>query len=95
MENSVKKVLEINRRAMSIDYIMFTTKKYEREERSSPVCILNNKRDNVQMSYISKRIINIAKLTTTNFVAKTTRAEDVGVVAAGVAVAVAVIVVGS
>jgi hypothetical protein len=80
---------------MIIDYIMYTIKKYESKERSSPVCILNNKRDNVQMSYISKSIINIAKLTTTNFVAKTTRAEDVGVVAAGVAVAVAVIVVGS
>jgi hypothetical protein len=52
---------------------------------------LSNKRDNVQMSYISKSIMNIAKLTTTNFVAKTTRAEDVGVVAVGVVV----VVVGS
>jgi hypothetical protein len=68
---------------------MFTAKKYESKERSSPVCILRKKRDNVQMSYISKSIINIAKLTTTNFEAITTRAEDVGVVAVGVAVAVA------
>jgi hypothetical protein len=96
-------VLEINIRAMTIDYIMFTTKKYENKERSSPVCILSNKRDNVQISYISKRIINIVRLTTTNFVAITTRAEDVGVVTGGVAVAgcvagaegVAVAVVGS
>jgi hypothetical protein len=95
--------LKINIRAMIIDYIMFTTKKYENKERSSPVCILRNKRDNVQMSYISKSIINIAKLTTTNFVATTTRAEDVVFVAIGVAVAegvagaegVAVVVVGS
>jgi hypothetical protein len=36
------------------------------------------------MSYISRRVINIAKHTTTNFVAITTRAEDVAV--AGVAV---------
>jgi 3-deoxy-D-manno-octulosonate 8-phosphate phosphatase KdsC-like HAD superfamily phosphatase len=87
--------LKINIRAMIIDCIMFTTKKYENKER--------NKRDNVQMSYISKSIINIAKLTATNFVAITTRAEDVGVVAADVAVAVgvaraggvAVVVVGS
>jgi hypothetical protein len=73
---------------MIIDYIMVTTKKYENKERASPVCILSNKRDNVQMSYISKSIMNIAKLTTTNFVAKTTRAEDVGVVAVGVVVVV-------
>ena len=38
---------------------------------------------NVQMSDISKSIINIAKLTTTNFVAITTGAEDVGVAVGG------------
>jgi hypothetical protein len=50
------------------------------------------------MSYIPKRVINIAKLTTTSFIAITTRAEDFGVVVVGVAASigfvVAVVVVG-
>jgi hypothetical protein len=45
------------------------------------------------MSYISRRVINIAKHTTTNFIAITTRAEDFGVVVVGVAVAVSFVAV--
>ena len=72
---------------------MFIAKKYGNNEKFSPGCIFTNKQDNIQMSYISRRVINIAKHTTTNFVAITTRAEDFGVVVVDVAVAVGVVVV--